>query len=98
MKKKKIGIVGGISLASTIQYYETITDMYYEKYKDYYYPEICIYSLDFQYFTDLENDKKTKEYISYIVKSMESLKAAGVDFVIVAANSPHSVLGNSRED
>ncbi len=28
--KKKIGILGGISLASTIQYYRTITDIYYE--------------------------------------------------------------------
>lgn len=50
--KRKIGILGGISLASTIKYYKTITDMYFEKYSDYYYPEIVINSLDFQYFTD----------------------------------------------
>ena len=89
--KKKIGILGGISLASTIQYYRTITEMYYEKYSDYYYPEILINSLDFQYFTDLENEGRTKEYIEYIVKGINSLKNAGAEFVIMAANSPHSV-------
>lgn len=89
--KKSIGILGGISLASTIQYYKTITDLYYERDKDYYYPEIVIKSLDFQYFTDLENERKTEEYIDYIVKGIKSLESAGADFAIMAANSPHSV-------
>lgn len=90
--KRKIGILGGISLASTIQYYKTITDMYFEKYSDYYYPEIVINSLDFQYFTDLENEGRTDEYVKYITKGINSLKNAGAEFVIMAANSPHSVL------
>jgi len=89
--KKKIGIVGGISLASTIQYYRTITDLYFKQFGDYYYPEIIIDSLDFQYFTDLENENKMPEYIDYIVKSTGNLEKAGADFIIMAANSPHSV-------
>jgi len=89
--KKRIGIVGGISLASTIQYYKTITDLYFEQFKDYYYPEVLIHSLDFQYFTDLENEKRTQEYIDYIVSSTTALEKAGADFIIMAANSPHSV-------
>ena len=89
--KKKIGIVGGISLASTIQYYKTITDLYFQQFNDYYYPEIIIESLDFQYFTDLENERKTQAYIDYIVKSTKNLEKAGADFIIMAANSPHSV-------
>lgn len=89
---KKIGILGGISLASTIHYYKTITDLYYEKYYDYYYPEILINSLNFQYFTDLENQHKVEEYQSYILEGLKNLKKAGADFVIMAANSPHSVL------
>ena len=89
--KKKIGILGGISLASTIQYYRAITDMYYQQYHDYYYPEILINSLDFQYFTDLENEGRTEEYIDYIVNGIRALQNAGADFAILAANSPHSV-------
>ena len=90
-RKKKIGIVGGISLASTIQYYKTITDLYFERFGDYYYPEIIIHSLDFQYFTDLENENRMPEYIDYIVSSTGALEKAGADFIIMAANSPHSV-------
>lgn len=91
-KKKKIGILGGISLASTIEYYRTITDLYYAEYGDYYYPEILIDSLDFQYFTDLENTNNMPEYRAYILKSLACLKAGGAELAIMAANSPHSVL------
>lgn len=92
--KKKIGILGGISLASTIKYYQTITDLYYERFKNYYYPEIIVHSLDFQYFTDLEDELRLQEYEDYIVYSIQCLENAGADFVIMAANSPHSVLNN----
>ena len=91
MMKKKIGIVGGISSASTIQYYRTITDLYFKQFNDYYYPEIIIDSLDFQYFMDLKNENKTQGYTDYIVKSANNLEKAGADFIIMASNSPHSV-------
>ena len=89
---KKIGILGGISLSSTIEYYRRITDLYYERFGDYYYPEIVIDSLNFQYFTDMENEGRMDEYEAYILKGLLNLKNAGADFAIMAANSPHSVL------
>ncbi|MEI3614561.1 aspartate/glutamate racemase family protein [Pseudogracilibacillus sp. SO30301A] len=89
--KKTIGIIGGISAASTLQYYKKLTALYYERYQDYYYPEILIHSLDFQYFTDLENEKRTQEYIDYISIKVRGLERAGAKVIIMAANSPHSV-------
>jgi len=89
---KKIGILGGISLSSTIEYYRSITNFYYERFENYYYPEIVIDSLNFQYFTDLENEGRTDEYKTYILEGLRNLKNAGAEFAIMAANSPHSVL------
>lgn len=88
--KKRIGILGGISYESTIMYYESILRKYYEKNRDYYYPEIVIYSLNFQKFTDFENRNK-KEYIKYIMEGIAALENAGADFIVMAANSPHAV-------
>ncbi len=88
--KKRIGILGGISYESTINYYEIILKKYYERYNDYYYPEIVIFSLDFQKFTDFE-DKNEKEYITYIMEGITALEDAGAEFVVMAANSPHAV-------
>lgn len=91
MRKKKIGLLGGFSYESTIQYFDNIMQLYYAKYKDYYFPEIVIYSVDFQKFTDMENEDRMDDYREYILDSINALKAAGVDFVAMTANSPHSV-------
>jgi aspartate racemase len=74
-----------------LSYYDYIFKQYYTRYKDYYYPEIIIYSLDFQYFTDFENSGDTAGYINYIVQGMTALQRAGADFILMAANSPHAV-------
>lgn len=89
--KKKIGILGGFSYESTIQYYDNLMRLYYEQFHDYYYPELVIYSMDFQKFTDMEDQNRMDDYRAYILESIRALKAAGVDFVAMSANSPHSV-------
>lgn len=88
---RKIGIVGGISHESTIRLYEYIHEIYYKMKKDYYYPEVLIYSLNFQRFTDFENSGNRSQYINEIMKGINSLEAGSADFIIFAANSPHSV-------
>lgn len=91
MKKKTIGILGGFSYESTLRYYERLMQLYYEKFQDYYYPELTIYSLDFQKFTDMENENRMDDYRAYILEGLGHLKAAGADFAAMSANSPHSV-------
>jgi len=88
---KRIGILGGISHQSTAKYYELIHTKYYERYKDHYYPEIAIFSFNFQKFTDYENSGDMQDYIGYILSGVCSLENAGVDFILMAANSPHAV-------
>jgi aspartate racemase len=88
---KVVGILGGISPASTSQYYRKIIDLYFQLHQNYYYPEIIIYSLDFQKFTDMENAEDSTAYVAYILDGLNALVKAGADFVIMAANSPHAV-------
>ena len=94
---KKIGILGGISAISTVEYYNNILYFYYDKYKNYYYPEINIESLNFQYFTDLEDCNDMENYKKYILKGIKNLEKAGSDIIIMAANSPHSVFPYIQE-
>ncbi|MHA2034986.1 MAG: aspartate/glutamate racemase family protein [Promethearchaeota archaeon] len=88
---KRIGILGGMSYESTIKYYKLILQKYYEKYNDYCYPEIVIFSLNFQKVIDYELGDNRGKYIDYLMSGIRSLENAGVDFVIMAANSPHAV-------
>jgi aspartate racemase len=93
---KRIGILGGISHESTARYYQLIHEKYYERRGDYHYPEVVVYSLDFQRFTDYENGDK-EAYIDYIMQGVRGLEAAGAEFVVMAANSPHAVYADVAE-
>ena len=88
---KKIGILGGMSYESTIKYYDLILQKYYERYQDFHYPEILIYSLNFQKVIDYEMGDDESTYIDYLMIGINSLQNGGVDFIIMAANSPHAV-------
>jgi aspartate racemase len=88
---KKIGILGGMSYESTIKYYDLILQKYYDRYHDYYYPEILIYSLNFQKVIDYELGDDEGIYVNYLMTGIKSLQHGGVDFIVMAANSPHAV-------
>lgn len=88
---KRIGILGGISHESTIAYYDRIHRKHFARSQNYYYPELVIFSLDFQRFTDLEDRGDRAGYVAYILEGVQALRTAGADFVIIAANSPHAV-------
>lgn len=88
---KRIGILGGISAESTVEYYRRIIRSYVQQQGNYHYPEIVIYSLDFQRFTDRENSGDRVGYIAEIMGGIRALEGAGVEFILMAANSPHAV-------
>jgi len=88
---KKIGILGGMSYESTIKYYDLILQKYYDRYHDYNYPEILIYSLNFQKVIDYELGTNEGIYVDYLMTGINSLQNGGVNFIVMAANSPHAV-------
>ena len=88
---KKIGILGGMSHESTIKYYDLILQKYHDRYQDYYYPEILIYSLNFQKVINYELGDDEGIYVDYLMTGINSLQNGEVDFIIMAANSPHAV-------
>ena len=88
---KKIGILGGMSYESTIKYYDLVLQKYYNRYQDYNYPEILIYSLNFQKVIDYELGDDEGIYVDYLMTGINSLQNGGVNFIVMAANSPHAV-------
>lgn len=97
MRKKRLGILGGISYESTAKYYELFHQKYFQKFGNYYFPEVVVMSLDFQKFTDYEDTNDMKKYITYISSGIKVLENARADVIIMAANSPHSVFDEIQQ-
>jgi len=89
--RKRIGLLGGISHESTARYYTTLHRKYFERCGNHQFPEVVVYSLNFQQFTDLENGPDPAAYINYIRTGIDGLLRAGVEGIAMTANSPHAV-------
>ena len=88
---KRIGILGGISHYTTIEYYNRLMDIYKIQYGNIDYPEIIIYSLSHGLFKEYEDNQQIDKYIDYISYGIEKLINAGAEVIALAANSPHRV-------
>jgi aspartate racemase len=84
-----VGIVGGLGPESTIDYYRRIIQLWRDE-DPFSYPSIIIDSLDVQRGLKLVESDHV-ELIDYLAESIERLSNAGVDFVTMAANTPHIV-------
>ncbi len=88
---KKVGIIGGIGPASTLDYYNGIISGVRELTKNEDYPKLVIDSVNMTemigYITENAWDKVT----GLLVAATHHLAAAGADFAVMASNTPHIV-------
>ncbi len=88
---KKIGILGGMSPESTVEYYQYITHTYTGRFGDYGYPDVIIYSVSFQPYVDWPNNDRWDLVAQGLSEAAQKLEAAGADFIIIATNTMHLV-------
>jgi aspartate racemase len=88
---KKIGILGGMSPESTVEYYQYITHAYTERFGDYGYPEVIIYSVSFQPYVDWPAQDRWDLVAQGLSEAAQRLEAAGADFIAIATNTMHLV-------
>ena len=88
---KTLGIIGGIGPESTIDYYKTIVALYRERKPDGSYPPIVINSIDMQRIVKMFEAGELQKLTSAFAEELQKLHRAGVDFALLAANTPHLV-------
>jgi aspartate racemase len=88
---RRIGILGGMSPESTVEYYQYITRTYSERYGDYGYPEVLIYSVSFQPYVDWPNAERWDLVAQGLIEAARRLEAAGAEFIVIATNTMHLV-------
>jgi aspartate racemase len=88
---KTVGVIGGIGPESTIAYYRAIVKSYRQQNPDGSYPSIILNSIDLTKMLGLIGEKRLAEVTDYLVAEVQRLARAGVDFGLLAANTPHIV-------
>lgn len=94
---KKIGLIGGIGPASTINYYWEINRLYHAEFGFDDYPEIVIDSIKMNSIVSALNENNVAEVQRILTKSVDSLRAAGAEIVAICSNTPHTILNKFNE-
>jgi aspartate racemase len=95
---KKVGIIGGIGPESTVDYYQSIIAGVQERLgSKEVLPELFINSINMYKLFQLLTNGQTEELIDYLAASVQKLKNAGADFVVMSGNTPHIVFEQVQE-
>ena len=94
MALKKIGLVGGISWVSTLDYYKFINEGVNKKLGGLNFADCIIYSFNF---ADIQKQTWENSY-DLLRNACESLKRSGVDAIVLCANTAHLFADKLQED
>ncbi|ADK15992.1 MULTISPECIES: aspartate/glutamate racemase family protein [Clostridium] len=88
---KKIGLIGGMSFESTLEYYRIINETVKKTLGGLHSAECILYSVDFNEIEILQHQNKWEELSNIMVNAAQSLKKGGADFIIICTNTMHKL-------
>ena len=82
---RTLGMIGGTSWHSTIEYYKLINSLVSEKIGTQANPELIIYSINIELMRKQDREKINSKYLEVSKK----LQEAGAEAILICANTPH---------
>jgi aspartate racemase len=88
---KTIGLIGGMSWESSIEYYRIINERTKARLGGFHCAKSVMYSVDFAEIETLQHQEKWPETAQILRLAARSLEAAGADFIVLCTNTMHKV-------
>ena len=91
---KTIGIIGGVSWASSIEYYRLMNEMVRDRLGGVHSAEILMFSIEFGEFSKQERLAEKGDWTlmtSTVLDAAQRLKRGGADFIVIASNTLNSL-------
>jgi len=86
---KIIGLIGGMSWHSSLEYYRIINEMIYSRLGGWHSAKILLYSVDFDEIDTIHTTEDGIETDGVLIDAAKRLESGGADFIIICANTPH---------
>jgi aspartate racemase len=88
---KTIGLIGGMSWESSIEYYRIINEEVRHRLGELHSAQSLMYSVDFAAVEELQRKGKWVEATQCMVDAARRLEKGGADFVVICANTMHKM-------
>jgi aspartate racemase len=94
---KTIGLIGGISWLSTLDYYRLLNEMINEKLGGSEAGKIILYSVNFGEIKTLTEEGSWDKIAEIICNAAKKLESAGADCILIGANTMHKIANEVQE-
>ncbi|HEW91388.1 MAG TPA: aspartate/glutamate racemase family protein [Thermotogaceae bacterium] len=91
---KTIGVIGGMSWESTLEYYRIMNETVKRKMGGSHSAKMLVYSFDFDEVERLQHEGNWDELSEMMINAAHRLEKAGADFLVIATNTMHKLVDN----
>jgi len=95
---KTIGLIGGMSWESSLEYYRIINEEVKRKLGGLHSAKILMYSVDFEEIEKVQHQGKWDEATKLMIGAAQRLEKGGVDFVVICSNTMHKMSGEVQKN
>ena len=88
---KTIGLIGGMSWESSIEYYRIINETVKQKLGGLHSAKSIMYSVDFAEIEKLQHQGNWKEATQMMIKAAKKVENGGADFIVICTNTMHKM-------
>jgi len=88
---KTIGLIGGMSWESSIEYYRIINQLVRERLGGLHSAKSVMYSVDFAEIETLQREGRWEEATQFMVEAARQVERGGADFVVICTNTMHKM-------
>jgi aspartate racemase len=88
---KTIGLIGGMSWESTLEYYRIINETMKAKLGRFHSAKLILYSVDFDEVEILQHQGKWDELTAIMIDAARRVKKGGAEFLLICTNTMHKM-------
>jgi aspartate racemase len=94
---KKIGLIGGMSWESSLEYYRIINEVVKQRLGGLHSAKCVLYSIDFAEVEPLQHTGRWDQAAEQMASAAQSVEAAGADFLVLCTNTMHKTADKIEE-
>jgi len=94
---KTIGLIGGMSWESSLEYYRIMNETVKEKLGGFHSAKSVMYSVDFEEVEKLQHQGIWDEATELMIDAAQRIERAGADFVVICTNTMHKMAKEIQE-
>jgi len=88
---KTIGMIGGMSWESSLEYYRIMNQAVKEKLGGFHSAQCILYSVDFDDVEKMQHQGDWESLTRLMIEAAQSVKKAGADFLVICTNTMHKM-------